>query len=101
MTSCVNKIFERMINDRLVWMSKHKDWFDKNQNGFRKSRLRIDNLVDLVSKIDISTQDNLNTIAVFLDVSYDSAYDNVISNILVEKLQKLGCPLKIARYVQE
>lgn len=77
-TSCVNKIFERMINDRLVWMSKHKDWFDKNQNGFRKSRLRIDNLVDLVLKTEISKQDNLNTIAVFLDVSYDSAYDNVI-----------------------
>lgn len=42
--------------------------FDKNQNGFRKGKSCVDNLVKLVSEIEIERKSNLNTLAVFLDV---------------------------------
>lgn len=85
-----------MINERLVWICRNKEWFDKDQNGFRRGKSCVDNLVKLISEIEISKQDNLNTIAVFLDVS--SAYDNVNSEILIDKMQRMRCPYKITRY---
>lgn len=75
MSSCVGKILERMINKRLVWLCESRGVFDKNQNGFRKEKSCVDNLVKLVSEIEIGMKNNLNTMAVFLDVK--SAYDNV------------------------
>lgn len=37
------------------------------------------------------------TLVVFLDIS--SAYDNVNSKILIEKLNEIECPAKIVRYI--
>lgn len=44
LASCLGKLFERMINERLVWWAEKKKIFNKNQNGFRRGRSCINNL---------------------------------------------------------
>lgn len=97
MSSCVGKIMERLINDRLMWLAEKKGWLDPHQNGFRKGRSCVDSLVRFVTDVELSRQADRNTIAIFLDVS--SAYDNVRTNVLVDTLLKKGCPSRIVRYI--
>lgn len=97
MMSCVGKIAERLVNDRLMWMAEKEGWLDDKQNGFRKGRSCVDNLVRLTTDIEISRRMNRSTIAVFLDVS--SAYDNVRTNIICDILERKDCPSKIRNFV--
>lgn len=89
MSSCVGKILERMINERIIWLAEREGWFDKDQNGFRRGRSSVDNLVGLVSDIEIVKRTNQNLIGVFLDIS--SAYDNVRINVIGDILKAKEC----------
>lgn len=44
MSSCVSKIMERMINERLMWWSEKQRILDNWQNGFRRGKSCLDNL---------------------------------------------------------
>lgn len=52
MSSCVGKILERMVNDRLMWWLEHNKLLDDTQNGFRKGRSCCDNLTRLSINIE-------------------------------------------------
>lgn len=99
LSSCVEKVLERLINERLIWLCENKDWFDKNQFGFRRGKSCLDNLTRLIGEAEISRQSNNNTVAAFLDVS--SAYDNVKIDLLIAILRNKGCPKKIREYIKE
>ena len=73
LTSCVSKIYERMVNARLVWYLESKNLLSNRQFGFRKNRSTIDPLMFLTREIQnaIAIQDQ--TIAVFFDL--EKAYD--------------------------
>lgn len=58
MSSCVGKLIERMINERIIWLSEREKWFDKDQSGFKRRRSCVDNLVRLVFDIEISKVTN-------------------------------------------
>lgn len=47
LSSCWVKMLERMINTRLVWWAEKQNVIDKDQNGFRKRRGCLDNLMEL------------------------------------------------------
>lgn len=99
MSSYMEKILERMVNERLVWWAEKKNKLNEKQNGFRRGKSCIDNLTLMTADIEIAIRENGNVIAAFLDVA--SAYDNVRKDILVEKLIKERCPRNIIRYVNE
>lgn len=98
MFSCIGKILERMINKRLIWIAEKKLQLDKNQNEFKRGRSCIDNLVRLITDIELSRETNQYTVvAVFLDIKL--AYDNVRTDILCDILKEKGCPEKIIKYI--
>lgn len=99
MSSCISKILERMINERLIWLTEREGWFDENQNGFRRGRSCVDNLVRLVSNIEISKESDQNLIAIFLDVK--SAYNNVRIDLLCDRLVSKEYPVRIFRYIEQ
>lgn len=99
MSSCISKILERMINERLIWLAEREGWFDENQNGFRRGRSCVDNLVRLVSDIEISKESDQNLIAVILDVK--SAYNNVRIDLLCDRLVSKEYPVRIFRYIEQ
>ena len=49
LTSCVCKVMERMVNNRLVWYLERNKIITPTQSGFRKSRSTTDQLVRLES----------------------------------------------------
>lgn len=95
----MGKLLERIINTRLGWWAEKKGILDKNQNGFRKGRGCLDNLLELTINVRRGFYGKKKTIAVFLDIT--SAYDNVKGRILIKKLKEEGCPEEIVRYINE
>lgn len=55
------------------------------------------NLTDLVVDIKLNKFWNKSTIAFLMDVA--SAYDNILSSILIQTLRQLGCPALLLRYL--
>jgi len=51
LTSCLSKVFERVIGARLSWLLESKGSLPRFQSGFRKRRSTIDNLVQLEHRI--------------------------------------------------
>lgn len=87
LTSCVAKVFERVIKFRLQWHCEHFNCIPKFQAGFRPGFSTFDHIVRLESHIKESFNKGQNTYAVFLDIS--KAYDSVWIPALLYKLSKL------------
>lgn len=96
--SNISKIFERVIYNRLL------DFFDRcailadSQNGFRKNRSTSRAIYVAITNIIESLNNNVNTIAIFLDLS--KAFDSVNYEKLLEKLETYGIrglPLKLLK----
>ena len=73
LTSCVSKIYERMINARLVWYLESKNLLSNRQFGFRKNRSTMDPLMFLSREVQNAFACQNQTIAVFFDL--EKAYD--------------------------
>lgn len=98
MSSCMCKIMERLINERLIWIAESRGWLNKTQNGFRKGRSCLDNLTRITADVEINLNEGGKVLAAFLDVK--SAYDNVIGNVLIDQLIRKGCPSNMVRFIQ-
>ena len=88
LTSCVSKVFEKIITVRLQWFLTKFNILPNTQSGFRKSRSTIDNLVYFDHVIKAGFSQGLNTYAVFLDIN--KAYDATSTQGLLFKLVKIG-----------
>lgn len=99
MSSCVSKVMERIINERIMWWAENSGILDTWQNGFRRGRSCMDNLARVRMKVEITARTGEEVITAFLDVN--SAYDRVIRDCLVDKLREEKCPYKITRYIEE
>ena len=75
LTSCIGKLLERMINERLNWWLEHNNIITPCQAGFRSNYTTEDQLIRLTQKIQNGFQMNKNTIAIF--VVLENAYDKV------------------------
>ena len=86
LTSCVCKIYERMVNARLVWYLESKNLLSNRQFGFRKNRSIIDPLMFLTREIQNAIALQNQTIAVFFDLekAYDTTWRGGILMQLVE-----------------
>ena len=77
LTSCIVKILERMMNDRLYHLAETNGWFNNQQAGFRKGRGCDDQAARIIQAIEDGFQQKpmLRSILVLLDFS--KAYDTV------------------------
>ena len=88
LTSCLCKLFERIITNRISWFVESKNLICPNQTGYRKRRCTTDHLVKLDLDIKRSLKEKQSTVAVFLDS--DKAYDSVWIIGLFYKLSKIS-----------
>ena len=73
LTSCISKIYEHMINARLVWHLEYKNLLFNRKFGFRKNHSTVDPLMILSQEIQNAFAIQNQTIAVFFDL--EKAYD--------------------------
>nr|CAH7743258.1 unnamed protein product [Callosobruchus chinensis] len=68
LTSCLSKLLERMVNERLSWLLEKDGRLHECQMGFRKGRSTTDQLVYLEDIVQKGFRDRKHTVAVFFDI---------------------------------
>lgn len=88
LSSCINKIFETLIKNRLDWDMEKQQSLNKYQFGFRKSRGTLYNLTAIYSIINIGMSKREKVIGAFLDLK--TAYDRIFVPKIIQDLNTIG-----------
>ncbi|CAD6216508.1 GSCOCG00011347001-RA-CDS [Cotesia congregata] len=94
---CLAKVMEKLLNNRISWWLEHQNILPGSQNAFRKGRSCADNLTLLCADVLKSFKSGEATAAMFLDIK--AAYDNVLPDVLLFKLKRLGFPMNTLAFV--
>jgi len=87
LTSCIGKLAERMVNNRLYWYLENSNSLNPHQAGFRKGSSTEDQLFKLSQNIQDGFQETKHTVAIFVDLQ--QAYDRVWRKGLLMKMMDL------------
>ena len=98
LTSCIGKVCERMINNRLYWYLESTGKISQAQAGFRTKSRTEDQLFRLTQRILDGFQKQHQTTAVFIDLQ--QAYDRVWRKGLFVKMQNMGIKGKLYRWIK-
>ena len=88
LTSCVGKLIERLVNNRLSWHLESNNIIAPEQAGFRQHRSTEDQVTYIAQKIEDGFQSQKSTLAVWIDM--EKAFDKVWKDGLRIKLQRSG-----------
>jgi ribonuclease HI len=97
-TSCVAKLFEKIIKRRLVTFVEKNDLLPASQHGFRKGMNIQMCLADLISAVNLSFSKKQMHFALMVDVK--GAFDNVPHKSLLEELYFAGLPKKLINWLE-
>ena len=86
--NCFSKIYENIINDRLLSFFEKNNIFTPHQFGFRKGRTTAMPIIELLDKVTEALDGSMYTIAVFLDLK--KAFDTINHELLLKKLLHYG-----------
>ena len=95
--SPLSKIFEKVINNRMVEFIEHNQIFSDTQFGFRKNMGTEDALMNYTDHIQTQLKNKKFTISIFLDLS--KAFDVINHNILEIKLYHYGFRGKFLQFL--
>ena len=98
LTSCVGKVGERIVNNRLYWWLEQSKTLTENQAGFRAKSRTEDQLFRFCQNIQDGFQNGMHTTAVFIDLQ--QAYDRIWKMGLLLKMQRLGITDNMYRWVK-
>lgn len=93
LTSCISKLFERLVQWRLRWYLEERMCLPECMTGFRRGLAAQDSILDLTSDLEENKNRRRNTVAVFLDV--ERAYDGVPPSTILRRLTEIGLTGKI------
>ena len=95
--SCLCKLMERLLNQRLLWWTEYNGILPQFQSGFRKGRSCSDNIETLITTVDIGYRTLKYTAAVFLDIT--SAFDNLHTHLLLQQLYQLQLTGNLTHFI--
>ena len=101
LTSCMGKILEKIVADRLTFILESNNLLSNNQAGFRSNRCTTDQVLKLVQDASDQIhagQETYRTITAFFD--YEKAYDKVWRDGLLSKMIDLKVPRRYTTYVR-
>ena len=99
--SCLGKILEKMIADRLSYVLESVGIITSNQAGFRPNWCTTDQILKLVQGASDQIHDRNSsnrTMTAFFD--YAKAYDKVWRDGLLHKMLNYGIPDRFVRYTR-
>ena len=88
LTSCVCKIMEKMVNNRLVWFLEENNLLSPLQYGFRRNRSTLDPLLRLSNQIQQGFAKQQQTVGVFFDL--EKAYDTTWRHGIIKQFHSMG-----------
>ncbi len=86
--SCIGKVLEKMVKNRLQYICEVCEVFPNEQNGFRERRCCSDNLIVFMETVREALNDGQLAIAVLLDLK--QAFDSIDHERLLKKLSEMG-----------
>lgn len=97
LTSSPSKLFERLVQRRLEYLSETNDWLPYFQFGFRRGRSSNDAVAYLVTDIYRSFRQNESVVALALDIK--GAFSAVRPDKVIDELMSLGVPSRIINFI--
>ena len=97
LTSCVVKILERIITDRLEAHIEGNRIIDAEQDGFRKKHSTTNAVLRLVQSIYNRFVKDMYTAAIFIDLK--GAYDTIWREGMIYKLNGIGVKGRLLRWI--
>ena len=97
LTSCICKVMERMVNERLVWYLDKNKIISKQQCGFRTNRSTVDHLIRLESFIRDAFRRKEHVVTVFFDLT--KAYDTTWKHGILKDLHKIGLRGNLPKFI--
>jgi len=86
--SVPGKLMDRIVANRVSYLSEVQDWLKPFQGGFRKGRSTVDQLLDFRERITVASLESQVCVTAFLDIS--AAYDGLWKQGLSYKLIQIG-----------
>ena len=96
LTSCLVKILEKIITDRLEVHIEGNRIVDVEQVGFRKKHSTTNTVMHLVQSIFNGFEKDMHTAAIFTDLK--RAYDTIWREVLVYKLNSIGISGRLLKW---
>ncbi len=96
--SCVCKVLERMVNQRLVWTLECENLLTPIQSGFRRCRSALDHLVSLATAVCTSFVLRQHLVAIFFDI--EKSYDTTWRHGILQTLHSWGFLGKLPLFLQ-
>ena len=101
LTSCVSKLFERIILSRLLFFLESNSILSPRQAGFRPGRSTLDQLLYLSQSIsDGFNKPRPGSRTILSTIDFSKAFDSVWHPALFHKLISAGLPPCFARWTQ-
>lgn len=97
MLPVISKIFEKIICKRIYRFFEKYDVLNKDQHGFREKHSTTSAVLDCSFEILNALNENKCAVAVFMDIS--KAYDRVLHEVLLRKLEHLGIRGKAIKWL--
>ena len=101
LTSCLGKILEKIIANRLIYVLEERGILTNNQAGFRPGRCTTDQILKLVQEASDNMHEKpkgRNTVCTFFD--YNKAYDTVWRDGLLYKMVQNNIPYRFVQYIR-
>ena len=101
LTSCVSKLFERIILSRLLFFLESSSFLSPRQAGFRPGRSTLDQILYLSQSIsDGFNKSRPGSRTILSTIDFSKAFDTVWYPALFHKLTSAGLPPCFARWTQ-
>lgn len=98
LTSCVAKIFEQLLKQRIEFFVEQNQLLPSNQFGFRRGRSARESIAQLHLDIHNATSQKQHLLSVFFDIS--GAFNSVNVKVLCSELLSIGFPGKFVYWIQ-
>ena len=99
LTSCIAKLFERMIGERLYQVAEKRGMLNYQQAGFRKGRSCEDQILRITQSIEDSFQQIPRQRSALALLDFSKAYDTVWRERLMISMLDKGVPLPIVKWL--
>ena len=100
LTSTMGKVMERLVTNRLRYFAECHNLLTPFKAGFRTSSSTKDQLLRVSQFISDGFQHVTMQRTVMALIDYSRAYDKMWQNALLFKMQQMGVPTKMLRWVQ-
>ena len=97
LTSCICKLYERMVNNRLMWFLEKTKQLSPRQYGFRQNKTTIDPIGALTTDILNGFKDKKTTTAVFFD--FEKAFDTISRQTILSNLMNMGVHGQMLQFI--